>query len=340
FMRTRALFVLAWDYETEINLEPHREEVDGETYEYQNYSLFYWLDYAKELGEESPLLLVQTKKLLHGIHKIPQIPERQEIINSGNYPSIQAYDIHTEAQENDWRENGYADLLLYLNKTTGQMDEMQEELPKSWVAVRAQIRQLQNKEVKFLSPEAFHEICQEAKIDPEGIDELIYFLHNSGVFFHRPGKLLDKIILDQQWVIDAVYTVLGRESSLYYKILKNKGLFRPSDLKKVWQGHEEEDQSLFLEFMESCKICFKNKEAEENESLEYIAPALLPLEKPTAIEELQDNCCYFIKIQQEFLHYGIMQSLLCDLGTETHYSKRELWRNGAYLKKDKQEKLF
>jgi small GTP-binding protein len=62
FMQTRALFILVWDQQTENALSQTEKLNDNSEITYQNYPLLYWLDYAQNLGNNSPILIVQTKK--------------------------------------------------------------------------------------------------------------------------------------------------------------------------------------------------------------------------------------------------------------------------------------
>jgi hypothetical protein len=48
--------MVLWDWETENSAFHTENGID-----YKNFRLPYWLDYAKELGENSPILVVRTK---------------------------------------------------------------------------------------------------------------------------------------------------------------------------------------------------------------------------------------------------------------------------------------
>ncbi len=56
FMRTRALFLLVWDKESEA--APYHT---WQEHEYKNEPLRYWLSYAQYFGEKSPIIVVQNK---------------------------------------------------------------------------------------------------------------------------------------------------------------------------------------------------------------------------------------------------------------------------------------
>ena len=64
FMQKNAVYILAWSLETEKDYTPHKIEIEKDVFverRYKNYSLRYWLEYAKYLGKDSPMNVVQTK---------------------------------------------------------------------------------------------------------------------------------------------------------------------------------------------------------------------------------------------------------------------------------------
>src|SRR5207245_195175 len=110
---------------------------------------------------------------------------------------------------------------------------------------------------RTLSRDEFRALCEETgKVsDP---DALLDFLHRTGVVFYRPGLFEDRIILDQAWALDAIYTIFDRQRTLPH--LLRDGRFTRRLLEHlVWKekGYSEEEQETFLALMESCGICFR-----------------------------------------------------------------------------------
>ena len=127
-----------------------------------------------------------------------------------------------------------------------------------------------------ISQAEFLALCEEAG-DVSSPPLLLDYLHNIGTVFYRQGLFGDDIILDQAWALDAVYAVFHREFKAFKTIERYGGRFRRSDLAEwVWQEHSEEEQELFLSFMQQCGICFAYRHGYEDIEAEYIAPTCFP----------------------------------------------------------------
>src|SRR5207244_3046516 len=106
-----------------------------------------------------------------------------------------------------------------------------------------------------LTREKYRALCERTgKVtDP---DALLDYLHRSGVVFYRPGLLEDRIILDQEWALEAIYTLFHRRHTLPY--LYRDGRFtRPLLAGLAWQRYSAQEQETFLGMMRSCGICFR-----------------------------------------------------------------------------------
>lgn len=311
FMQTQAVFVLVWDAKTEQRA--YQEEVleDGSTVTYQNHSLAYWLNYAKVLGNNSPVLVVQTKTALHG----EKSPENWQELKK-QYNIVAAVSVDSALSNED--ENGFSDLKHYLYKTIRQqIDKACTDLPTSWWKVQQAIEQLQAASQKTLSLEQFSRICEKQLLNENSQTTLRDYLHSTGFFFYRPKLFNNEIIIDQKWAIDAVYTLFDRKG-MFMKY-QGKGFFKGEDLQLSWQDKSQNEQELLVSFMESCKICvevshhwvdvFINLPFKERE---YLAPQLLPDKLiPNQAEIFPKGAKgIYIKIKHPFLHAGIMQSFI------------------------------
>ncbi|OUD11720.1 COR domain-containing protein [Thioflexithrix psekupsensis] len=318
FMQTKAIFVLVWDAQTEK--EPEQKEGD---HPYRNYPLNYWLDYAKNLGDNSPILIVQTKKQRDG-EQIPKnladLRQRYNIVAS----------IAVESSQD--KHNGFTFFEQHLME---QVEKLLEKtcviFPKSWWDVQTQLQKWQTSK-KTLSLTEFNKLCQKFGLDNEHAHTLLKYLHDTSWVFYQENLFQNQIILDQKWAIDAVYTLFDRQG-VFPQLVKN-GEFGAAQLKHVWQQFDETEQELFLDFMKSCEICFELDYDSEKLFSErrFIAPALLPEEKPEALIDLweQNDKKRFVRYEYRFLHYGNLQSFI----VRTHYWGKisSLWKNGCQLK--------
>src|SRR5262249_21392031 len=128
---------------------------------------------------------------------------------------------------------------------------------------------------RTISQEHFQQLCD----DEGGVSSpeyLLDYLNNAGIVFYRTELFDDRIILDQSWALDAVYTIFHR-NKCHRQIRQLGGRFtRPLLESLVWDNYSVEEQQLFLSMMVSCGICFVHRRRpNSDEEDEYIAPDLL-----------------------------------------------------------------
>lgn len=325
FMQANAVYLVLWDHETEH--APFNTIVEqGEVRQYENYSLLYWLYYAKYRGKGSPAILVQTKVGLHGIKEVPgeifRIFDRDFV--------IAAHQI--ESSEANFKRNGYHTLIASIASAIDQLKE-QQNIPSYWDRVRERVRELQNKGEKWISLETFRELAQEYH-EPE---DILRWLTQSGAVFYQEG-LFKEIILNQQWAIDAIYALFDREQH-YYELKAKKGEFSGEDLARIWSAHPPNVQELFVSFMRSCEMCFEvTPGASQNlpfKERRFVAPQLLPEKNDPLREDFWEGReALYMRYEHKHFHYGIIQSFI----VRTHHlathlgESRDIWKMGIILK--------
>ena len=184
----------------------------------------------------------------------------------------------------------------------------------------------------MLEREEFESLCAEAG-GVSNSEALLDFLHHNGTVFYRPGLFGGRIVLDQNWALEAIYAIFDRKKIL--PMLRGYGRFNRADLEAlIWWDHTANEpeytlaeQKVFLGMMESCGICFRvrelprtSQEGGENdeEEWEYVAPDLLP-EWSDAQELLlgrlrDDPPDAEATASYDFLHEGILRGYLSKLG--------------------------
>ncbi len=334
FMRSGAVYLILWDRETENKLVDRREE-DGEEREYEIFGLSYWLSYGKHLGDGSPALVIQTKKEKHGIKDIPEI--REAFADQFQYFNI--HQIDSKAGEED---NGFEELRLYLNRAVGKIKTDKETIPESWAQVRQSLREKQKSGEKRMGLEAYKLLSKGIK-HTDRMEILENWLVKTGVVFYRKGLFEDQIILDQEWAIEAIYALLDREQH-YYKLEKKKGRFTGKELNNYWKQYLPAERELFISFMLSCELCFEDSKKKQEhshipfEERTFVAPQLLPDEKPDSVEEFwQSVYPLHLIYSHEFLHYGVIQSFI--VRTQTLAEQGDIWKQGLVLKEGTQRAL-
>ncbi|WP_020570498.1 COR domain-containing protein [Neolewinella persica] len=353
FLGANVVYLVVWDNVTERQ-ETSRREEKGVNHDYENFRLPYWLDYvyrsAARSGEakaDVPVLVVQTK--VDDRSKRHEHPGYRKRFDQrfGYYEDGIAIDSETDA--------GYDDLKYHLGKVLklakkGTDTSPGPKLPADYLKIRSRLQALRKQGDKSINLTKYREeVCDGIKMElaPEVLLES--WLHKTGVVFYQPGLFKDQIILDQEWATEAVYTLLDREgaSDAYRYILARNGRFTGADLIRFWSGYNQSERNLFVDFMLSCWMCFEQQSVAESEkpyrhrSFEervFIAPQLLPKEKPPAVHNItellgsQENW-WHVRYQHRWLHGHLMNRFII----ETHQLAENdwMWESGILLKDDK-----
>jgi GTPase SAR1 family protein len=309
FMKTHAWFILVWDAQTEAEAELN----------YRNYPLRYWLDYTKYLGDNSPVLIVQTKRDRDGKRGIEQWEELHK-----NYNLIDFLTVESSKE----KRNGFQEFTDCLEEQIEKiLESSYTALPTAWWQVQQQIQELKERSEKMISVAQFEQYCEKSKLNRAQARTLLQYSHDIGLLFYPENLFQNQIILDQKWAIEAVYTLFDR-NGLFPRLI-HAGEFSRQDLQYVWQTFSQAEQELFLSFMKSCEICFEiDWDIKPFEKRRLLAPALLPDEKPVGLVTWQHvESKWFVRYQYRFLHYGNLQSFL----GRTHHLATDLWKNGCQL---------
>lgn len=335
FLHTNVIYLLLWDKDTEEaarkRLPTRVREVTGYK-DHPTQDLDYYLHYAKYFGKDSPFIVVQTKKMKHGGIDLP-CPRQTELQSEYHENFIQFCNI--DAKETGYR-NGFNGLKTALQNAIAHFGRRGKKI-ESWIAVRNHFRKVQDdmrerrakkQTVSYqdatLSLAAFGELCDFHKVINNNQEYLLNWLKETGVVYFKKDLLGDKIIIDQEWAIQAIYTLLERDTTTYYRLSRDqKGRFTGKDLRQIWQKYEHNERQIFINFMLSCELCFelnKSKEWTPFEEREYVAPQLL-LAKRTAAASLVSTerqwdeygnrgDFIYLRYKRAFLHYGIIQSFI------------------------------
>lgn len=212
------------------------------------------------------------------------------------------------------------------------------------VEVRNQLRKMleedqqrppDERQHRTLSLPKFRELCEtNGKISSP--DALLEYLHRTGVLFYRDGLFANEIIVDQNWALEAIYTLFDRQRTL--PVLNRHGRFTRRELELlVWQKFSVAEQKLFLSMMESCGICFRVRNVsvdEWNFEWEYLAPELLPewsVAQDWLLGRMQgggdENR---VEVRYRFLHDGILRGFLSRLGKQAGDAAL-YWKYGCWF---------
>jgi internalin A len=287
--------------------------------------LSYWLDYVRAFaGVKSVVLVIQSKcdTARHILHP-PATPDDFESVR------LAAVSAKTDLG------------LLSLSATIQEavLDCLNRRPPPpigaGRLAVRDVLRRMLRKDRALppterkhclLTRNEFDNIC--AKVGGVSNNEaLLDFLLLNGVVFYRSGLFGGRIVLDQNWALEAIYTLFDREKTL--PLLRGYGRFTRKELETlIWVKYTRDQQQVFLDMMEGCGICFKLRilppdhtasDEEDRTEWEYLAPELLP-EWSDAQELLfgrlrDDPPDAEASARYAFLHEGVLRGYLSKLGS-------------------------
>jgi internalin A len=337
FLQGQAVFLILWTPE----LESQSLYKEGDlSLRYR--PLSYWLDYLRAFaGTDASMLIVQSKcdtrdqRRLHPpaqaddfpFHRSTEVSARTGL-NLGNLK-----EEIKEAVRDRFDRRPPAPIGAGRLKVRDRLRQMLEE---------DQQREPAKRQHRLLEREEFERLCTEAG----GVSSpyaLLDFLHHNGVLFYRPGLFRDRIVLDQNWALEAIYAIFDRKKTL--PMLRGYGRFSRTDLERlIWSDYTPGEQNVFLGMMQSCGICFRVREPQydsqedqlawRDKEGEYIAPDLLP-EWSNAQELLlgrlrDDPPDAEATASYDFLHEGIRRGYLSKLG-EHAKDAAIYWKYGCWF---------
>ena len=237
FTESRGLYCIVWDKDTETK-DNVPDRITGETI--RNFDNSYWLNLVNEFNTDNPLLIIQNKTDVHDFENNIAI----------NVIAVSAY-----------KGSQIEELDALMDRFAQELPDYHSVIPSSWLAVRECIEKMQisgeSSYKKYILYDEYQDICIKFKVSDFSIPHLLTYLHNTGTVYYA-DKFEGKIVIDQKWIIDAIYKLYERGSDLY-KLLKdfNRGYCRLERIYSSWgENYSMEDKKLFLEFMLSCGICF------------------------------------------------------------------------------------
>ena len=304
FLQSRAIFVLAWHPEHESDA-PYTEALSGLPMRHR--PLRYWLDYIHSLaGDDAPLIVVQTRC------------EREHDACDPALVESERFGWLKTAISCAGRDDGVDELRGLLKRAARYRMEQQAppRLPASWLRVRDRLEAMCTTR-KSIDLQTFNDACSDTQGSAVPA-ALLHYLHQAGDVFHREGLFRDAIVLDQQWALDAIYSLFQREGLLPL-LHRQGGMFAPALLGFAgWDGrYTDAEQALLRSMMESCHLIFPVHHWNDGEAL-YAMPDALPLRAeisgqldavwPEAAVDIQATLHY------RFLHDGILRQFLGHIG--------------------------
>jgi len=278
----------------------------------------YWLNLIDMMGGESPILI-----LLNEINHRPIGG-----INLANYQA-QYPSLIREVRDIDFsKDDGrYETLIDHLKGHLRSLGHIGDPLPKQWIPVRKRLEGLQRKR-NYITRKEYTDLCCEYGIEVERHQlSLSQYLHDLGVIYHfsNDSAIARWVILNPQWVVNAVYTILADKT-----VYENGGRFDKEWLFSRWVDYDldEKDYLLSLMLKNRFDICYATDKSNKN----YLVPQLLPQDQPKYQFEQDD--CLRVRYRYKFMPYGLISRLIVRLSEDIDQENGVPinWKSGVMFK--------
>ena len=205
FLHGQAIFLLLWN--------PEEEKAASHKTDSEHRPITYWLDYLRAAGTDNALIIVQSQC------DTPEI--RADIpVSLSDWISSSPWTVEVGAKT----DYGLERLKAALKDAAWACLHKRPPPPigKGRLRVRDRLRKMlatdqklppAKRKHRLIKRHAFDQLC--AKIG--GISDtasLLRFLHHNGGLFHRKELFQSQIILDQNWALEAVYSIFHRDKCL------------------------------------------------------------------------------------------------------------------------------
>ena len=323
FMMSPCVQLVIFDADTESkSVSPDRLKDDEEV---RNIKLPYYIKKIEEISPQSKIIILQSK-----FEQFADTPKhtREYFVK---------YDNLKISAKNNSMINTLRQLIAEVAETVSIYGQ---DVPYHWESVREYfINNFENDEpLKIIDKQKFREICIKKSVLPDGIDDLLRYLHNTGALYYQ-DEMQEDIIIDQIWALKVIYKVFDRENDFYKEMRafsNGKCTIRTlfNDFDKLEDKYTSDEKWIFLRFMQSCGLCFSVKSnPEEILNLNHflIFPEFLPSTIPSFVKlwNLKNTSKIIFKKKFEFLPYYPLHSVISKLGTKTSFNL--LWRNGILI---------
>jgi internalin A len=330
FLDGHAVFLVLWHPDFE-----HGEFTDPQSgARMSNRPLAYWLDYVRaQAGPDAVVVVVQARadKPTHE-YPLPAVDVSGLRVRTAAVSSLTGRGLGTLREQIKEAVRDLLDARPPYQIGVGRA-KVRDRL-REWIE-DDQRRPAAERTRRTITRDEFAALCAEIG-GVSSPDALLTFLHRSGVVFSRPGLFGDRIVLDQQWALSAIYTVFDRARVL--PNFREHGRFTRTDLAALtWHEYPVAEQELFLGMMRECDICFEIGErhtAGTSEPL-YLAPELLPDDRDTIRRVLHGRAgtgepALTSVARFPFLHDGVLRSVLAALGRQFR-DLAAYWKWGCFL---------
>ncbi|MGE0882914.1 MAG: COR domain-containing protein [Blastocatellales bacterium] len=304
FLTNRSLYVLVWNARLG----------------YEQGKLNYWLDTIAVRAPQSPIILVPT----HTDEREADLP-LAELQRS--YPQI--VDLVKISNKTG---DGVERLRHLVTETAASLPLMGEEWPVAWASVRHAVRALAATR-NHIAPQELTALLDEHQVTGTQARVLTKWLHELGeiLFFQDEPELNDTVILNSQWVTEAISRVLESDD-----VIRQVGVFTREHMNQLWQEHPQWLREHFLRLMEQFDLSYRILEDRDKS----LVVERIPYDPP-AYEQAWDAHREAAPCREIKMRFKLDATMPAGIPTwfiaRSHrFSLRTHWRHGALLGDDRE----
>jgi|APTNR8051073442_1049403.scaffolds.fasta_scaffold03291_2 internalin A len=278
----------------------------------------YWLRLIASFGGESPVLVVLNKQ-----EQCAFDLNRQSLMEK--YPLIRGF-VQTDCETKLGLEELEQKILAEVDK----LPELRTEFDARWMAIKDEVTDLRQKGTRRLAVADYLTLCRKQQEEERKWQMwLLGFLHDLGVVvcFHEDARLANDGVLDPQWVVDGIYTILNEP-----RLKGGDGLITREQVRALLPvaDYSDDDLRMLLEMMEKFELCFPPN----GSRTALVVPELMTEQESPWKKHLPDLAeCLRFELHYEFLPEGLLPRFI----VATHDLSRagERWRTGVMLRSGK-----
>lgn len=219
----------------------------------------HWLKIIKNFGGDSPVLIVINKLDLN-----PDCDLNRKNLKD-KYKTIKGF-----YQLSCTTKKSFDQFLTDLKLHISEVSFLETQWPISWLNVKGKLKDIKK---DYISYDEYVNICSVEQINlVEKQSTLIKLLGDLGIILHFNDSLLQEtIVINPEWIIGAVHTILFSKT-----LANNKGILKKTLLKTVLniEKYAIRKHNYILELMKKFKIGY------ELDTETFLIPNLLDLNQP------------------------------------------------------------
>jgi internalin A len=201
FLGHRAIYVLVWTKQS------NKKCTEGE-----QHPLRYWLDFIADYGKESSVLLVEN--IIDGRFDISEFPDDDsldKLVKEYQEKSIRL-DITHHRIDCKFDTRKVKSFKRVLQNEIQQIIEDYPiyDFPANWYDVQEELEKIRSKN-KTITLSLYEDICKTYKIS--NAKALLPFFDRCGVICYMPNLFENIIILQTEWILEAMYSFLKLEDN-------------------------------------------------------------------------------------------------------------------------------